>query len=151
MDKSLGEFYLGVFFNPVCVILNATVNPVVYYFRIAGMKSQMAKTLKDMQQIPRSPAVWRRRRDYCLDDQWRRARICAEDSPRGVVEEMGSVTEVTRGECSVTRGECSVTRGGESEFSVVMGRGEFGAAAVLQKPNINTRTNNLNVVVASNL
>jgi len=53
--------YVGILLNPICVILNAAINPVVYYLRISGMKKQVAGTLKNIN-FPRSPGVARRRR-----------------------------------------------------------------------------------------
>ena len=39
--------YLGILLNPICVILNAAINPVVYYMRISGMKSHVTGTLRN--------------------------------------------------------------------------------------------------------
>ena len=58
-DFSLFDLYLGILLNPVCVVLNAAINPVVYYLRISGMKSHVTGTFKNIQ-FPRSPRIRRR-------------------------------------------------------------------------------------------
>ena len=76
---SLFDLYLGIFLNPLCVILNAAINPVVYYLRISGMKTHMTGTFKNIQ-FPRSPRL-RKKSIFC--------------------------TNVTVSEAAVSRVECS--------------------------------------------
>ena len=56
---SLFDMYLGIFLNPLCVILNAAINPVVYFLRISGMRSHVTDTFKNIP-LPRSPRPARR-------------------------------------------------------------------------------------------
>ena len=58
--NSLFKTYLFMFLNPVSVILNGFINPIVYYLRIAGMKKQLNGDFRNLQ-FPKSPALSRRK------------------------------------------------------------------------------------------
>ena len=45
--------YFGILLNPLCVIFNAAINPIIYFLRIADMKSQVLLPFKNIE-FPRS-------------------------------------------------------------------------------------------------
>lgn len=57
LDEPLGgnlfNTYFGILLNPLCVILNAAANPIIYYFRIADMKNHVLLAFRNVE-FPRS-------------------------------------------------------------------------------------------------